>query len=86
MQVTIFFKAAGGITEDLQLLLDQLTEDGIEYVLANVDEKMNADTAATYDVVNFPAVVVSRSDGAPVQTWQHSLPQASDVGNSLGRI
>jgi hypothetical protein len=86
MQVKVFFKAAGGITDDLQLLLDQLTEQSIEYVLFNVEEKMNAESAEVYDVVNFPAVVVARDDGAPVQTWQHSLPQASDISNSLGRI
>lgn len=86
MQIKIFFKAASGITDDLQLLLDQLTEQSIEYVLYNVDEKANADSAEVYDVVNFPAVVVARSDGAPVQSWQHSLPQATDITNSLGRI
>jgi hypothetical protein len=86
MQVKIFFKAQAGITDDLQLLLDQLTEQGIEYILANVDEPTNSSSAEAYDILAFPAVVVIRPDGGAVQSWQHSLPQAQDIANSLGRI
>lgn len=86
MQIKIFFKAQAGITDDLQLLLDQLTEAGMEYALFNVEEPPNAASAEVLDIVATPAVVVTRSDGAPVQTWQHSLPQVSDISATLGRL
>ncbi len=86
MQIKVFFKASVGITEELQLLLDQLTESGMEYSLFDVEESEAAASAEALDIVDTPAVVVTRADGAPVHIWQHSLPQASQVGMALGRI
>lgn len=86
MQIKVFFTATGGITEELQLLLDQLTESGMEYSLFNVDEPESAASAEVLDILDTPAIVVTRADGAPVHTWQHSLPQVSQISAALGRI
>lgn len=32
-----------------------------------------------YDVLDTPAVIVARDDGAPVAMWQHSLPAFTEV-------
>ncbi len=86
MQIKVFFTASVGITEELQLLLDQLSESGIEYSLFNTEEREAAASAEALDIVDTPAVAVTRDDGAPVHIWQHSLPQASQVSMALGRI
>ncbi len=86
MQIKVFFRASNGITDELQLLLDQLTESGLEYSLFDIEEPQAAASAEALDIVDTPAVVVTRADGAPVHTWQHSLPQASQVSAALGRI
>ncbi len=86
MQIKIFFTASTGITEELQLLLDQLSEASMEYSLFNVDEPEAAASAEVLDILDTPAVVVTRADGAPVHTWQHSLPQVSQISAALGRV
>ncbi len=86
MEIKVFYHASAGVNEELQLLLDQMTEANLEYSLFNVDEPDAALSAEALDIVDTPAIVVTRSDGAPVHIWQHSLPQVPNISAALGRI
>lgn len=52
----------------------------VEYELVSVDTRTGADKAASYGIMNYPAVLaVKSSDGQSLQVWSGQLPLLSEV-------
>jgi len=53
----------------------------IEVELLDADSPRGIGVAETYDILGRPAVVLLKSDGAPVKVWQgeEGLPPASEI-------
>ena len=60
---------------------ERLKKEQIEVELLDADSPKGIGLAETYDVLGRPAVMVMKSDGAPVQIWQgtEGWPLLADV-------
>lgn len=48
----------------------------------DADSPNGISKAELYDILNFPALLVTRADGTMVQVWQGELPKPEDVSTA----
>jgi hypothetical protein len=77
--VNILFTKTTPADRDISELTKRLDEERIDYKLIDADSREGADLSELYDIVSRPAVVVTRSDGSIMQSWQGSLPPVADI-------
>lgn len=65
------------VVEDFQR---ELEKEGVEVRLLDVDTKEGQVFAQLHDVMQFPSVIATSSEGTPLQTWAGSLPLIKEVG------
>lgn len=87
----MFFGSAGSFSEQRQL--DQLKEEaGSQFrdlLVENYDgdSRESVGKLESYDILNTPAVIVTRDDGAPLGIWQHRLPTLDEIAYVVrGRV
>ena len=69
--------AAEGRVADLARRLEPLQ---VEYKLVDADSPEGINLAEDHDLLGRPAVILARSDGSPVQTWEgEELPTPADI-------
>lgn len=57
----------------------------VEINLISTETREGASVASLYDIVRYPAIVITRDDGTLINQWQgDSLPLVSDVMAYLG--
>lgn len=58
----------------------ELDRDKIEIQLVDVDTKEGVVLAELHDILQFPSVIATKSDGSVVQSWIGTLPLVKEVG------
>ena len=61
---------------------DDLKKDQVEVELIDADSAHGIQLAESYDIMGRPAVLLMKSDGAPVKVWQgeDDMPSPSEIG------
>jgi len=49
--------------------------------MMNIDTREGSATAALYDVMQYPAIMVLQNDGYPHKIWQGDLPMMDEVAS-----
>ena len=86
MKVYIFSKPSDEPSEELELLLAQLTERNIPFQLINPEAQQYSGLSQALGILSTPSVVVTQDDETSVHDWQHHLPSADQVEYALGKI
>ena len=59
----------------------RLEPEDVETELIDADSPRGIQLVETYDLMDRPAVLLIKADGAPLQTWQgEQLPTPTDIG------
>lgn len=64
---------------DILYFQRRLKEFQVESKLIETESRDGISQAGLYDLTSWPAVVLLRIDGSPVERWQGGLPLAEDV-------
>lgn len=84
MKVLVFYSSEVAPSEELDLLLTQLTERQIAYQLLDVLDQNHDAERQLYDINATPAIVTCLDDGTATEVWQHHLPSVDSVAMALG--
>ncbi len=78
--ITILYRPKSEHSTAVEEFLKELDRETISYNKLDVDSKEGIAFAGLQDIMQFPAVVATRDDGTPTQTWVGSLPLIKEVG------
>lgn len=67
-------------------LTKRMDEERFPYQRLDADAKEATSFLELYDIVDFPAVVVTADDGQLQHSWQNTLPRYEDVSGYVPRV
>jgi len=79
MKVLMFTKSNQPDKLGFSRLIEALEKVRISPEILDPDTLKGADLAKLYDLVEFPAVVITSYQGSLVQRWQSKLPSCSEI-------
>lgn len=82
MEVMIFTRRDQPGRHVLDRFLSHLDRLRIRSNEVDADSPNGISKAELYDILNFPALLVTRADGTMVQVWQGELPKPEDVSTA----
>jgi len=85
MILKIFTKEDGPEMREAKELGARLEDLGYEIEYFDCDDANVVGQIELYDVFNYPAFVVARDDGGPMQTWGGEIPLESDLKQFLNQ-
>ena len=59
----------------------QNRHEGDRLEILDIDSREGIAAASLYDIMQYPAIVVTRQDGSVQQAWQGDLPLMSEVAS-----
>lgn len=83
METKILYKKNTPADRDIEWLTRKLDEVHAPYRLIDADSREGAALTELYDMLDRPAVIVTRSDGSMVASWQGALPPVQEVANAM---
>jgi hypothetical protein len=76
--------------KDNQLQINKLKSDlkvhGVILEEVNSESANGSERSQIYDVVSFPAVVITREDGGTQSVWQGEIPDYAQISEAVGYI
>lgn len=85
MVLKIFTKEDGPEMREAKELGARLEELGYEIEYLDADDPNSVGQIELYDTYSYPAFVVARDNGSPMQTWRGEKPLESDLKQFLNQ-
>lgn len=79
MRVYLFTSSEPTAARQLKEFAAELDSYQVEPIMVDDSSARGVSLAELYDIVDRPAVVVTRDDGQVMQRWMRELPLASDL-------
>jgi hypothetical protein len=86
MEAKIIYKKGTPADRDIEWITRKLDEVRAPYRLIDADSREGAALTELYDMLDRPVIIVTRSDGSLVASWQGSLPPVQDITNAMHTI
>lgn len=64
-------------------LKQRLTESHITFDTLDADSRDAQAKNEIYDIVSFPAILITQDDGTLIRLWQRGIPTTADIANNL---
>lgn len=81
MKVTILYRPNSEFARSVEEFAHDIErQQGVKTELVSIDTREGAAMATLYDIMQYPAVVITREDGGVVQSWLgDQLPLMNEV-------
>ena len=81
MKVTILYRPNSEYARSVEEFAHDIErQQGVKTELSSIDTREGAAMATLYDIMQYPAVVVTRDDGGIIQSWLgEKLPLMNEV-------
>ena len=81
MRVTILYRPNSEYARSVEEFAHDIErQQGVKTELSSIDTREGAAMATLYDIMQYPAVVVTRDDGGVIQSWLgEKLPLMNEV-------
>lgn len=81
MKALVFNKKNIPGSFDFDQYLKRLNILGVEFDKLDADSKKVGHLLDLYDIVDFPAILITKDDGSMIELWQKDLPSPENVSH-----